>query len=83
MNPAIAAQVVEILHQVAPEMNPETLKPDLAFRQQMEFDSLDFLRLVLKIEERFGVSIPEDHYPRLATLEGCSGYLQDCLARRP
>jgi len=75
MDAAVASQVVEILGQVAPEAAGGNLQPDLPFRQQIEFDSVDFLKFVLKLQDRFGLSIPEDHYPRLATLNGCTAYI--------
>jgi len=82
MDPAFATQVLELLGQVAPEMGSICLKADLPFRQQMEFDSVDFLKFVLKLQNRFGLSIPEDHYPLLATLDGCAAYLKDRLDRQ-
>jgi len=81
MDTAIADQVREVLGQVAPETAGASLKPDVPFRQQIEFDSVDFLKFVLKLQDRFGLSIPEDHYPLLATLDGCAAYLGAHLNR--
>lgn len=77
MDAALTEQVIEILAKVAPEAAGVSLQPDLPFRQQMEFDSVDFLKFVLKLQDRFGLTIAEEHYPRLATLNGCTAYIKD------
>lgn len=44
-------------------------------RQDLELDSLDFLRLVEVIDTDTGVDIPERDYPAVATVDGLVGYL--------
>ncbi|WP_307461817.1 acyl carrier protein [Pseudarthrobacter oxydans] len=45
-------------------------------RQDLELDSLDFLRLVETIDTATGVDIPERDYPAVATVKGLIGYLE-------
>ena len=71
----IHRQVLRALAEVAPDADPKRLQPGVAFRDQIEFDSLDFLNFVLALEKRLEVRIPEADYPRLSTLEGCLDYL--------
>jgi acyl carrier protein len=73
--------VLRILGDVAPDAAVEGLRPDVAFRDQIEIDSLDFLNFVLALEKRLRVRIPEADYPKLATLDGCLAYLD--ARRRP
>jgi acyl carrier protein len=36
---------------------------------------MDFLNFVVALHKQLGVDIPEKDYAKLATLEGCVGYL--------
>ncbi|MDJ0941914.1 MAG: phosphopantetheine-binding protein [Kiloniellales bacterium] len=75
MNEAeIKAMVQDVLTQVAPNIDTASLDPETAFRDQVEFDSLDFLNFVIALGERSGSEIPEIDYPKLASLQGCIGY---------
>jgi acyl carrier protein len=74
---SLRAQVLEALAEVAPEADPETLDPARSFRDQLDFDSVDFLNFALALEKRLQVRIPETDYPRLSSLDGCIAYLQD------
>ena len=56
--------------------NPGALDPDVDFRDQFELDSVDYLNLVLELEKRLGIHVPEVDYPRLSCLAGCLGYLR-------
>ena len=44
-------------------------------RQDLELDSLDFLRVLETIAERTGVDVPESAYGEVATVGGLVGYL--------
>jgi acyl carrier protein len=67
--------VLGLLGQVAPEAPLEQLNDRLPFRSQFQFDSVDFLKFILGLEEKIGVKISELDYPALASLEGCRTYL--------
>lgn len=51
------------------------LDPELPLRDQIELDSMDFLDIVMELRKRYGVQVPEQDYPRLATLKGCADFL--------
>ncbi|BBO90595.1 acyl carrier protein [Desulfosarcina ovata] len=67
--------VLEMLGQVAPEAPLGGIVANLPFRDQFEFDSVDFLSFILKLESQTGLKISEMDYPRLASLAGCRSYL--------
>ena len=67
--------VFRCLGEIAPEADPEQLKPDVPFRDQLDLDSMDLLNVLIAIHKELGVEIPERDYPKLATLEGCVDYL--------
>jgi acyl carrier protein len=52
-----------------------TLKPDVPLRDQVDLDSMDFLRFVMELHRRFGVDVPETEYQALATLSGAVDYI--------
>ena len=68
--------VLELLRQVAPEAPLDSLQADMAFRDQFQFDSVDFLNFILKLEKETGRHISELDYPCLSSLDGCRTYLK-------
>jgi acyl carrier protein len=73
--PDITAAIVAVLSEVAPDADLTDLDPGRSFRDQLEIDSVDFLNLVLGLEERLDVQIPESDYPKLSSLRGAAAYL--------
>jgi acyl carrier protein len=64
------------LAQIAPEVDFQSIDPLLRFRDQFDFDSVDFLNLALGLQEDLSIRIPENDYPKLASLDSCVAYLQ-------
>jgi acyl carrier protein len=71
----IRLAVVKALTRVAPEIDPSTLGPDQAFRQEFDLDSMDFLNFVIGLHTGLGVEVPEADYGRLTTLNATVEYL--------
>jgi len=71
--------VVQALTGVAPEIDPESLGPDMRFRQEFDLDSMDFLNFVIALHSRLGLDVPESDYDKLATLNGAVHYLEGRL----
>jgi len=67
--------VLGALGEVAPEADPVTLRADVALRDQLDIDSMDFLNFVIGVHEATGVDIPEADYGRLVTLDDFVSYL--------
>ena len=67
--------VLQAIRRIAPESEPEHLNPEVPFRDQLDFDSVDFLTLMQQLQEALHRKIPETDYPGLATLNGCLAYL--------
>lgn len=79
----IRTAVIEALCQVAPEADPAQLRADVSFRQQLDIDSMDFLRFMIALHERTQCDIPEKDYPKLTTLDGCVAYLNAAAPTAP
>ncbi|MDD2605686.1 MAG: acyl carrier protein [Desulfobacterales bacterium] len=71
----IRREVLALIQQIAPEADLNHLDPTARFRDQFDFDSVDFVNFAAGLQERLKVSIPEQDYPRLATLESAVSYL--------
>jgi acyl carrier protein len=67
--------VIEALTRVAPEIDPASLRPDAAFRQEFDLDSMDFLNFVIGLHTSLGLDVPEADYDKMATLNGAVEYL--------
>lgn len=76
MSPADIREVVlEILEDIAPDEDLGDLKDEIAFREQLELDSMDFLDIVMELRKRYRVQIPEEEYTELASMQSTVNYL--------
>lgn len=76
----IEAVVRRSLGGIAPEVDLSQVKPTGDLRDELDIDSMDFLRFVVDLHARLGVEVPEKDYPRIRTLAACVDYL---VARAP
>ncbi len=76
----IRAVVRSILGGIAPDVDLAGVKPNADLRDELDIDSMDFLRFVVALHERLGVDVPEAHYPQIRTLDGCVAYLVERVA---
>ena len=72
---AIREVAVEVL-----EVAPETVVESARFAEDLDADSLDLVELVMGLEERFEVSIPEDDLVDVMTVGGAVDLLLSKLA---
>ena len=72
----IAQAVCDIINGILPEGDSSGVDPDKRLRDQLELDSMDFLDIVMELRKRYGIEIPEEDYPKLATLNSCVEYLE-------
>ena len=80
MNPEEIRQVVlEILARIAPDEDLSDLEDEVAFREQMELDSMDFLDIVMELRKLYRVQIPEEEYGNLTTMSSTVNYLTPML----
>lgn len=63
-------------------LEPSDVRPQASFFQDLGADSLDMVNLTLVLEQEFGISIPEAHYSRLATVGSALAYVSERLASR-
>ncbi len=72
----IKETVLDLIGQIAPEVDVASLDPVHRFRDQFDFDSVDFMNFAIALQERLQVTIPEKDFPQLASLVGCIAYVK-------
>ncbi len=78
-----ATTIRTILRGIAPEVDLASIRGDADLRDELDIDSMDFLRFMVQLHERLGVDVPEADYPRVRTLDGCTAYVRQKLAAAP
>lgn len=67
--------VLDIIAEIAPDEDLSNVQPHVRLRDQLELDSMDFLDIVMELRKQHGIEVPEEDYPKLASLDSCSDYL--------
>ncbi|WP_408096398.1 acyl carrier protein [Peredibacter sp. HCB2-198] len=67
--------VIDIISDIAPDEDTSNLDDKVSLREQLDLDSMDFLDIVMELRKRHKVEVPQEDYPKLATLESCVAYL--------
>lgn len=71
----IRQAVIECVQTVAPEADFATVAPAKSLREQLDLDSFDYLNVLIALNKRLGVEIPEADYGKVETLDGLIRYL--------
>ena len=81
MNDAeLISQVVAIIRTVAPEVEEGELVASQPLREQVDLDSMDWLRVIIGVHEKLKVDIPEADYGKLRSLADWAAYLRPKVA---
>lgn len=67
----------EIARLTRVQLGVRTLDPDAALVEDLRAESADLLNLVAVVEERFGVTIPEEKIPKLRTARELFHFVMD------
>ena len=76
----IRRAVLDTLCAIAPETDPAEIAPNRPLRDQVDLDSMDFLRFVVELHRQLGVEVPEADYAKLASVAAAVDYLSARLA---
>lgn len=74
-NQEVRQHVLNIIADVALDEDLDNIKDEVALREQLDLDSMDFLDIVMELKKRHQIEVPQSDYPRLATLQSCVEYL--------
>jgi acyl carrier protein len=72
----IKQQLLQQLKGIAPDTEPEQLKPDDNIRQTLGIDSFDYLQFMVALDEQFGIQTPEEDYGKIQTLRELTEYVE-------
>ncbi len=75
----IKQAVIDIISEVLPDDDCSQLEPEKDLREQLDLDSMDFLDIVMELRKQYGVEVPEEDYPQLASLQSSVDYLEPKL----
>ena len=67
--------VTDCLLAIAPEADLARLDTRASLREQLDIDSFDFLNLLIALQQRLGVEVPEADYRQVDSLDGLLEYL--------
>ncbi|MCE9607891.1 MAG: acyl carrier protein [Planctomycetia bacterium] len=69
--------VIGELRRIAPDVDSASLKPTDHLREALEIDSYDFLQLLIGLNKKLGIDVPESDYGKLRTIDDIVGYSQN------
>jgi acyl carrier protein len=69
--------ILDIIGEIAPDEDVSQVKSDVALREQLDLDSMDFLDIVMELRKKYNIEVPEGDYKRLESLDSCAEYLAD------
>ncbi|KAB0509598.1 acyl carrier protein [Pseudomonas moorei] len=72
----IRNEVLSALKGIAPELETELLRADRSLREEVDLDSMDWLRFIEALNRRLGIAIAESDYQHVDTLEKLISYLE-------
>jgi acyl carrier protein len=78
----VRAAIIDILVDIAPDEDVDSINDQDNLRDQIDLDSMDFLDIVMELRKRFNIEVPEKDYGHLATMASCVTYLQPLLKDR-
>ncbi len=78
----IKTSLLDIISEIVPDEDVNNLEGEGAIREQIDLDSMDFLDIIMELRKRYKVEIPEDDYPKLASMNSSVEYLEPLLANK-
>jgi len=72
----LGKRILDLLTEIAPDVEAASVIPGIDFRDQFDFDSMDTLNFAIALHRELGVEVPEADYAQLASLDKCLAYLE-------
>jgi len=58
------------------DVTPETFDPDIDLIDEVGIDSMDLATIALVLQDKYGIKIDEDDYPKLTTVRFIAEYIE-------
>jgi acyl carrier protein len=78
---SVRGAFLEVLSSVVPGVSGAAITDDVDLREALELDSMDVLRLLVKVKERFGAEVPAVETSQFFTTAGAVAWLCTHAAR--
>jgi acyl carrier protein len=62
------------------DVTPETFNPEMDLVDELGIDSMDLATIALVLQDEYKISIDEDDYPKLKTVQLIAEYIEEKLA---
>jgi acyl carrier protein len=72
---AIQPKVMKIIEEQL-SVDPNRIKPEASFIDDLGADSLDIVELVMAMEEEFDLEIPDEDAEKLKTVQDVTSYIE-------
>jgi acyl carrier protein len=71
----VISRLFDIIAEISPDLDLSDIDPDIPLRDQLELDSVDFLGVLMELQDRYGIEVPEEDFIEFETLNRCAKYL--------
>ncbi len=72
----LKAVITRLILDIAPEADIESLDPREDLREELDLDSIDFMKLLEALALETGITISESDYDQVNTLESMIAYIE-------
>ncbi len=73
----IEKRIVNVLLTIAPDVSESDLDPLVDIQEQFELDSVDVINFIARLQEEFGLEIPNKDYRRFLTIAEGANYIRE------
>ncbi len=77
----LKAVISRIILDIAPEADIESLDPNEDLREELDLDSIDFMKLLESLTLETGIAISESDYEKVNTLQTMINYIESKNSR--
>ncbi len=71
----IGQVIVKLLRNIAPDTEPEKLRPDDNIRHTLGIDSFDYLQFIIGLDDALAIQTAEEDYGKIETLRLLIDYI--------
>lgn len=77
---AVFDELVKIIAEIK-DIPEDEIKMESSFEEDLEADSLDIVEMLMLLEEKFDIQIPEEAAEKLKTVGDAVNYVEDLLGK--
>lgn len=71
----VRSALADVLRRIAPEVDLSRIDAHADLREALDIDSFDFLNVLIGLDEKLHVTVPETDYGKVRSLDALVGYL--------